>query len=177
MANPVKRFLQRMDEEGRAKFNRLASNQERGAATAANAVLMAGLGAAIMSGLYFVLYVALALIFLGDTWRDPDVQRAVIYIILYMTFIVGTLQGAVAGVVVGCGQALLWQGKRNAAGTICAAGGAILALLMALYQAQFYMPGVPLSAFIFIALIMFSPGYLAATSVAAWGINLLASEK
>ena len=177
MANPVKRFLQRMDEEGRAKFNRLASDQERGAATAANTFLMAGLGAAIVSGLYFVLYVALALIFLGDALRDPDAQRIIVYVILYMTLLVGTLQGAVAGAVAGCGQALLWQGKRNAAGTVCAAGGAIFALLMALYQARFYTPDVPLSQFIIVALVVFGPGYLAASCVAAWGLTLLGSDK
>jgi hypothetical protein len=177
MANPIKRFIQRMEEEGRAKFSRLASDQERGAATAFNAMLMAGLVAALVSGLYFVLYVALALIFLGDELHDPRVQREVIYIILYVTFIIGSLQGAAAGAILGYGQGLLWQGKRNAAGTVCAAGGAILVALMALYQTRYYLPEIPLSAFILWALILFSPGYLAATCVAAWGLNLLNSDK
>ena len=172
MWNALKRFVQRMDQEGRDKFARLASDGERASATAANAVLMAGLLASILAGLYFALYVTLLLIFA----RGANIPPQVWFYVAYFCMILGAIQGGILGAVLGSAQSMLWQGKRRKAGTICVAGGTIVAVLMALYQAQYYAPEIPLNQYILWALLLFSPGYLAATGVSLWGLSLLSSD-
>ena len=169
MWNALKQFALRMNEEGRAKFSHITLDSERTTATVTNALMMAGLGAAVLTSLYFVLFLTLILIYAREVLAEPYIW----FILLYVCFRIGCLQGGVAGAILGWGQAEYWQGKRNKAGTICTFGGAILIAVMALYEASFYPQD---TEFIFWAVLLFSPGYLAASSLVAWGLSLLNSD-
>jgi len=169
MWNALKQFVLRMNEEGRAKFNHITLDSERSTATVSNALMMASLVAAVLTSLYFVLFLTLILIYARELLVMPQVWFA----LLFISFRVGCIQGGMAGAILGWGQAEYWQGKRNKAGSICAFGGAILIAALALYEAQAYSPDIPMGDFIFWAAVIFSPGYLAATSLIAWGLSLL----
>ena len=173
MWNALKRFVQRLDEEGRARFARLASDEERATATAAHAALIAGLLASILAGLYFALYVVLLLILA----RGANIPPQVWIYVAYFCMVLGAMQGGTLGALLGGAQSLLWQGKRRKAGTLCAAGGIIVAVVMALVQAHYYAPEIPVNVFILWALLLFSPGYIAATGVSLWGLRLLGDDK
>lgn len=173
MWNQLKNFVQRINQEGRDKFARLASDEERRSATAGNAALMAGLVSSLVTVLYFALAIALVLIFARGAIGNPALWLR----LLYFSMFLGTVQGGAAGAVLGWGQSLYWQGKRHKAGTICATGGGVLLALLALYQAQYYAPEFPLHLFVFWAFVLFSPGYLAGLGVVAWGLSLLAEKQ
>ena len=172
MWNQWNRFVERMNQEGRDKFARLASDEERRNATLGNAALMAGLVSSLVTALYFILCLTLILIYKRDIFGQP----ALLLRLLYFCMFLGVVQGGTAGGILGWGQSLYWQGKRHKAGTICGVGGGILIAVLGLFEARLYKPEIPLHLFIFWALLLFSPGYLAGLSVSAWGLRLL-SEK
>ena len=173
MWNQWNRFVERMNQEGRDKFARLASDEERRNATLGNAAMMAGLVSSLVTALYFVLCIALVLIYARGIIGQPTILLRLLYFCMFL----GLIQGGVAGGILGWGQTVYWQGKRHKAGTICAGGGGALIAVLALFEAQYYTPEIPLPLFLFWALLLFSPGYLAGLGVSAWGLRLLTEKQ
>ena len=173
MWNNLKQYVRTLDEQGRARFVGLASDSERSAATAANVGIGVAVGFALLSFLYCVLYAILAIIYLRDYLGHPQ-----LWIQIYLfSLIFGLVKGGALGGIVGMGISLKWQGKRHKAAMTGLIGGAVVIAVLALFQAQYYDPAFPPDQFIFLALLLFSPAYFAASCVIAWGANLLSKEK
>ncbi len=159
-------FWEQLNVNGRAKFERLASDEERNTATIINVIIMAAFITAIVTGLYFVLYTILLLVM-------GEIDLRLLFMLLHVSFTLGWTQGGALGAILGYSQAQLWQGKRNKAGTVCALGAATVLALMALWQLQFYDEEFPWDQFLFWAVLLFSPGYLAASCLISYGLKLL----
>lgn len=166
------KFWEQMNLEGRAKFERLTSDEGRITATFIHTVMMAAFVTAIVTGLYFVLFTILALY-----WYDGPGDGTiwiVIFAVFRFAFTLGWIQGGTLGAILGYSQAQLWQGKRNKAGTVCALGAAVVLSLMAIVELQFYDAGeMPVGVFLFWAILLFSPGYLVSSCLISYGLKLL----
>ena len=172
MWNELKRWIRNLDEQGRARFMGLASDRERSAAMVANTGIGAASGFALMSSLYFALYLILAIIFLRDDLGNPQLWLR----LYYFSLLFGLAQGGAIGGMLGRSVSLLWQGRRRKAALTCLEGGALVVAGLVLFSYRLYDPSIPLLTHILWTLLLFSPGYLAAAGVLGWGVNLLSKE-
>lgn len=172
MWNALKQFIRTLDEQGRARFMGLASDRERSAAMLANTGIGAATGFAALSSVYFALYLILAILFLRDDLGNPQLWLR----LYYVSLLFGLVQGGATGGIVGRSLSLMWQGKRRKAALTCLEGGALIVAVLVLFSYRLYDPSIPLQPYILWTLLLFSPGYLAAASVLAWGVNLLSKE-
>ncbi len=172
MWNELKRWIRSLDEQGRSRFTGLVSDRERSAAMIANTGIGAASGFAVMSSLYFALYLIMAIIFLRDELGNPQLWLQLYYVSLLFGFV----QGGGMGGMVGRSLSLLWQNRRRKAALTCLEGGTLVIACLVLFTYRLYDPSIPLLTHILWTLLLFSPGYLAAAAILTWGVNLLSKE-
>ena len=160
MWNELKRWIRALDEQGRARFTGLVSDRERSAAMVANTGIGAASGFALLSSLYFALYLILAIIFLRDELGNPQLWLQ----LYYFSLLFGLVQGGGIGGMVGRSVSLLWQGRRHKAGVTCTRiGRRVSALLPCLilfsYRMYYDVIDMPLDdPHLLGACSLFSPG-------------------
>ena len=165
-------YFDKLDASGRARFADLSTDTERLINTKYTSGMASLYMAILLSILYMPVFCALYIY-----WVPPEYRSSIWWIyMIYASVWVGAIQGGAIGSVLGWGMGLYWRGKRHKAGMFCLIGGAIALFLMGLFQALFYPTSeMTLPEFIYWAFLYFSPAYLAATGVTAWGISLLST--
>lgn len=166
------RALQQFDAEGRARFAVLTTDTERlinTKATATKFTLIAW--AALIAPTFLAL--AVTILYFNEGGPLPGTFWLYLF---WMCIWLSSTQGSALGYILGWSVGLYWQGKRHKAGYVSAGGGAVCLAVLALFEALFYDTGMPPLEFAFWAFVVFSPAYLTAAGMVAWGINLLSSD-
>lgn len=174
MSNPLIRFIESQNEQGRARFAALSTDTER----LIHTKYTAGVASVVTAIAFVILYIPVLSVmyvhFVPPEYRDPMVWKYLVYLSVWF----GAMQGSAAGSVIGWGLGLFWQNKRHKSGVVLAVGGAIGIFLLILFQSIYFdIIDMPLNEYIFWAVFAFSPAYFTASSALAWGITLLTSKE
>ncbi len=174
MSNPLIRFIESQNEQGRARFAALNTDTER----LIHTKYTAGVASVVMAIAFVILYIPVLSVmyvhFVPPEYRHPMVWKYLVYLSVWF----GGIQGSAAGSVIGWGLGLFWQNKRHKAGVVLAVGGAIGLFLLILFQSIYFdIVDMPLDKYIFWAVFAFSPAYFTASSGLAWGLTLLTSKE